>query len=249
MASKPNRRRKAVEPHLDHSRNYQREIHEALAKEREARELIFFDFTVPFFSAAAGSTEPVEIPIRVMTLMDMLTLIQSRSPFLCGGKVQAGDIAHFLWTLCAHWEPCDEAREAFIREISILQHGPFLKEIEEYVDRIFLDAPGGGSTGPAHVSFVASTVHALASKYGWSQAEIFATPLPRIYQYLRCIERENRGGKGMTSRLSGAARSAQLRHLNAIQHPDAKVCERRRTKWKHRQWDDFWAWEAQQACR
>jgi hypothetical protein len=64
-----------------------------------------------------------------------------------------------------------------------------LKQCFAYVDEMMRDAPASavGGSKQSSVSFVAMWCHLVRSAYKCSEHEVLWMPLPKLFQYLRCI--------------------------------------------------------------
>jgi hypothetical protein len=152
---------------------------EALAKERSLRDAAF--------TGAPCTICGIEFP--ALTLQKLAILFQIRSPFFCGGERTPGDISLFLWIASHRYCQDPAAREAYFSEIAAVG-GDWEREINEYLDYCFLDAPavGRGSRHTASdTSFVAGFVDTFGSEYGWLDEKTITRSLPRLYQYLKEI--------------------------------------------------------------
>ena len=143
------------------------------------------------------------IDIRVMTIRDMAALLSVESPFLCGGPKLPADIGVFLWFLSVDYTTDDKpcvfllngkvvemtAREAFMLRIPELPLVETLGAIDEYLDFIFMDSPRGGSGAAPSVSFVARVLDNLMSEYGWTERDALSCPMPRVYQYIKAMDK------------------------------------------------------------
>jgi hypothetical protein len=130
-----------------------------------------------------GAIEFVEL-----TLHRIIMLSMSGSPFWVGGRVSAGDIAHFLWITSPKFSTSETERNSFLGWAAKLDAVKALDSCHQYLDAMTADMPGGkGAPGASPVSWVASIVDALASQYGWRVWEIIEMPCRQIWQLLRCI--------------------------------------------------------------
>jgi hypothetical protein len=166
------------------------------AKEDARREQAFLDL-------------PIDVcgePLRAMTPRDLLMLNGCESPFVCPGEPGAADVALFIWTLHAENDRTDtwrqrRARARMIRRIAPRNFDECVAACHEYVSEIFLDAPQGSvdrsERRPLGTCFIAPLVINIALETGWSQHEIIATSLPRLFQYSKAI-RAREGGKEFT---------------------------------------------------
>lgn len=161
---------------------------DASRQERELREFSFLD--LPYDVAG--------VSVRGMTLDDFSILMAKKTPFICGGIVEREDCALFLWLLSVECEQAisgtekamNAARRAFMKKISALDFDAVKIGIETYIEKMFFDEPRGGkSEGEATYCFQTSFVGYVALHYHWSEKEIRALPLPRLFGYIRQIEK------------------------------------------------------------
>ena len=85
-------------------------------------------------------------------------------------------------------------RRAFVASIAHLPFERAVRAISRYLDRMLIDKPvstENGNFAAPDTSFAAGIIHALASEYGWSQDDVLDVPMPRLFQYLRLIQREH----------------------------------------------------------
>ncbi len=139
-----------------------------------------------------------KVEVRLLTLRMFIQLCAVRSPFLVGGRVGPEHVAQILWRLSPAYDTRTsnpEARRQFVESIAAIPFKSSVRNIGRYIDRMLIDKPpqpaGKLVKGKADTSFAASMVHRLAGEYGWSGEEILELPMPRIFQYLRRIQREN----------------------------------------------------------
>lgn len=128
------------------------------------------------------------LKVNPLNLNHVALLEALGSPYLCGGVPSAEDTAIFLWIVSVQFKAFDiEARDAFVRSIAHMDAELLQAEIASYMDEAWQDSPSGRDNGPAPTSWAAAMVDALACEYGWSEAEIMAIPVKRLFQYLRRI--------------------------------------------------------------
>lgn len=143
-----------------------------------------------------------KVEVRQLTLRMFVQLCAVRSPFLVGGKVGAEHVAQILWRLSPQYETRlsdGEARYNFTLSIAPIPYHSAVRTISRFIDRMLIDKPAvsskrkntGTSTSKIDTSLAASMIHTLAGAYGWETDAILDQPMPRIFQYLRTIRREN----------------------------------------------------------
>lgn len=134
------------------------------------------------------------LSVRAMTARHVALLDMAGSPFVCGGAPAPGRVAQFLWVVSKEFMAGDTAvRDAFVARCKSLPFLDSTRQIEQYVEDAFQDAPPGKRAGERIplVSWVADLVDILASEYGWAEPEILNLPLKRAFQYVRCIQRRH----------------------------------------------------------
>lgn len=150
---------------------------EAIEREQAVREFAFID----------APRDICGVDVLPLTPRNLLLLYRARSPFVCGGPVDAADIALALWTLSAD-RAAGGRRWRFIRRCRKLPYEATASALTEFIADSLQDTPGGASSGgPEYVSWVAAIVHVVASAYGWAEAAILDCPLPRLLQYVNQI--------------------------------------------------------------
>jgi hypothetical protein len=154
---------------------------EALARERELRELAFCGACAPI-----AGVEVVPLTLRRLALLRL-----AHNPFVAGsGPIRAADAALFLWVVSSVFKPADTAaRDAFVKRIAALPTRDVQAGIYEYLHLAFFDLDAGSNQTSAPIaSFEASVVHTLAKEYGWTRDAILDLSLAEISQYLRLID-------------------------------------------------------------
>ncbi len=199
------------------------------AIEREAR--VRQDACIP-----GALTSICGIPVRQMTLDDLVLLDAAGNPFICGGVPDALDIAQLLWILSPQfgefraldgrpfprfraWRE-GRAKARFTRRLRYLGFEESIIGIQSYMDEMFLDTPpsrDGADNDPPIVSFFASIVSVFANRFGWTHADVRKLHIPLLYQYLRLISDRERAEAGISaptfSKFRDRAKSAALRAL------------------------------------
>lgn len=161
---------------------------EAVAHEAQMRELAY-----------VGSAWIVcGVPIATLTPRMMAELFAVGCPFLSGGYPTAESIVHLL-IVCGMSAEDRKSRFKtwrFTRRISKairdLKWGVVecSADVEQYIDAMFQDAPTGGGKSIPYASSVAWLEFSMCGKpWGWSRDTTLDTPIPIIYQQLRCLER------------------------------------------------------------
>ncbi len=150
--------------------------------------------------AFLGLTETIRVPggrtveIQQLTLRMFIQLCAIRSPFMVGGKIMPEHVVQVLWRLSPEYGSNQDARKAFVSAMADLPFLSTIRALQRYFDRMLADKPPTSSRrSDSHpdTSFAASVIHALAKTYGWTDDAILDLPMPRIFQYLRKIRRDN----------------------------------------------------------
>lgn len=132
-------------------------------------------------------------PIRNITPRSLALLSAMRTPFLSGGSITAPVVAQFIWALhrdysVASWWKRRQLRKRLAR-IPIEQCAT---EIFAFLDLTFMDRPTGGKEEKPIASNIAWIVYRFRHEpWRMSERETSNTPLRKLYQELRCWEREN----------------------------------------------------------
>lgn len=178
---------------------------EAVAAEARARALPFLGLPVILCG----------VRVRPISLRDYLRLIHGRSPFVCGGTPDRGDVALFLWTQQAFPVP-GEDREAFVAQLDALDLGELAKACGEFVGEALMDAPKGGGGSAPVVSLGASMVHCLRTAYpGMGRDEVLDADLREVWQAYRLIRRDRDPTAILFNPLSDPIAGEYQRKLNA----------------------------------
>lgn len=139
-------------------------------------------------SAIVGLPERIcGLPVVQLTPWLVEFLIAKGSPFISGGNVTPGAILHFLWILNPRFDPIfNLGGEEFIELNGLtLDYGQARKEISEYMERTFLDAPTGKEELPLYSSAVGIARQLMCDPFRWSEHKALHTPLRKSYQYLK----------------------------------------------------------------
>ncbi len=177
---------------------------EELERERIARNIVYLDGPV----IVCGE------PLRNLTPHLLVTLTVARSPFLVGGHPALAHVAQFLWACHANYAARSWwKRRRLIKLISRFDLSDAVNDIHEFLDLTFMDTPSsiGKSEKP-----IASDVAWLIYRFRnppWNQAEAVTmhTPFRKLYQELRCWQKEN--GAQVNNR-SDIKKSTWLQQLN-----------------------------------
>jgi hypothetical protein len=108
----------------------------------------------------------------------------AKSPFIIGGKVGAVEVAQFLWIVSKSFVPNREKRDDFLQSNLALDVAKARQEIDEYIDRAYLNSPEGKPVCPK-VSPCATYAHAMAGDpYRMPWREVMDTPIAVIHQLM-----------------------------------------------------------------
>lgn len=151
-----------------------------------------------------------------MSSKHLCVLTHCDNAFVSNSRPIPEHVAQFLWCLSPGFSYTDwKARDKFVIGCAGLNFDKSVKEIEDYVEEVFLDSPeGSGERSESIASWIASLVDVLAAEYGWKQKEVVEMPLACVFQYIRVIR--NRTGEKQISfnRLTDSVKTKFLENLN-----------------------------------
>ena len=185
-------------------------LSEAVKRESDIRDVSFLDLT----------TTICGIEIRQMTPLDMMVLDGVGNPLMYGRIPSPVQLSFFLWKLSPKFRNNAPFRRfIFASQVEWGIRGVNLPlavaECRKYIADTFQDAPAGPEEqSTPYAGWCAHIVNNIASSYGWSEAEILNTPLKRLFQYLRCIRRNNNPNAPMFN-ASDKVKGDYLRMQNA----------------------------------
>jgi hypothetical protein len=168
---------------------------------------------------AAFTPAPVEVAgvvLSPLTPAKLAVLESIASPVLAEEFPEPEHLAVFLWYCSEDFCVDLKARNRFLSRIADVDYYKALTEAQDWLASQFEDAPTTGSNDskPSYVSWIASIVDAVASEYGWPEAEIMQIPFQRLTQYLRCI-RMRHDPKAVMFNPSDKVKSEFMRRLNS----------------------------------
>ena len=142
--------------------------------------------------------------LRMMTPQDFLILNGIESPFVCSRDIEATDVVLFLWHLNVKNDGSSSwfnrrRRRQMIKRIIGLQFGECIKQIQNYTDKAFQDAPraseekGERISKPLGTCFLVPLIMRIAKETGWSKDEIMRTPMPQLFQFVKHLNAEALG--------------------------------------------------------
>lgn len=132
-------------------------------------------------------------PIRNITPRSQALLSAMRTPFLAGGAITPAIVAQFLWALHRDYAPSAWWKRRQLRKrLSRIPLDECASQIQAFIDLTFMDAPTGGKEEKPIASSIAWLVYRFRhDPWRMSEQETANTPLRKLYQELRCWEREN----------------------------------------------------------
>jgi hypothetical protein len=104
------------------------------------------------------------------------------------GEITDNHILQFLWIISPEFAPGSEGMKQWLAkdEIANLDLDKAEDEIEEYLDRAFLDAGGGGKSVP-HFSLSADLVTAMSAEpFRWAMEKTLDTDMRITWQLIKC---------------------------------------------------------------
>lgn len=153
------------------------------AREREQanRDLSFLSLPIPLCG----------VVVRQFNLRHLILLGNLDNAFITHTRaVEVGDVAQFLWVVSQDYSLDEKARTKFVKKLREVKFLAAVKEINEYVESAFQDAPAGASaTGTTYTANCASLVELMAHEYGWDDETIMQKPIARLFQYVRVIQK------------------------------------------------------------
>lgn len=192
------------------------------ARESALREQAFIDWRADVLGEA----------LRPITLRDMFLLHGAGNPYIAGGAYpEPGDVLQFLWMLNAEnrggrlrrwWQRRRMIRRVALRAVE--GEGDAMdvwtRAINAYLDDVFIDAPKRSAKDdrPLGVCFVAPMLVRVshyvgnvdpASGKGWMD-----TPIARIFQYIKAMNRAELGKEFKDFSPSDKVMSDWLDHSN-----------------------------------
>lgn len=198
---------------------------EALASERKDRAFVFI-----------GLKEKIcGLDCEYLTPRRLEWLRAFDNPFAVGGdSVPNTAILQFLWVVNPNFTTDKEKRNQFIEGCAGLKIADAPKEIDEYLDRAFLDAPTGKPAVP-YVSVAASLVYSMSrDPFHWTMERTLDTPIQIIYQLLKADDYHN--GRTVHNARSSKIEADWQRGLNVVQHKTGRGLEKAVDKRRKEGW-------------
>lgn len=172
-------------------------------------------------------------PIRNITPRLQAILNAMRTPLLNGGAIAPAIVAQFIWALHRDYEPGAWWKRRQLRNrLSRIPLEDCVHEIEAFMDLTFMDAPVGGREEKPIASSIAWLVYRFRhDPWRMSEYETSNTPLRKLYQELRCWEREN---EKTPANRSDILKTDWLNRLNAWVQEDPVNNQRELDEWNAR---------------
>ena len=192
---------------------------EAVASEIDDRELAFLGLDEDICGVKC-----VPLTLRKLSLLKV-----AKSPFILGGEVETMHIVQFLWIVSKQFSVDATEREAFIGGILELDTEKCIREINEYIDRAFLDIRMGTSKSRPLVSMTATVALEMAGEpFRMNWREVLDTPIAVLFQLMKAHD-ISEGGKPANAR-SDKIRGQWLAEVNAFNREQKAKAEKRRKK-------------------
>jgi len=164
--------------------DFREELEAAYAREREVRD----------YAMLGLPHEVCGIQINPLTLRSYMLLSFLGNPVIVGGQIELSDAAQFLWILSVNYlQPVGGfvqrfksyyRRKRLVRRVAAIQYEELVDEIEDFMEEMFMDCPGGRKDGPPRsISLAAELVNLFRGSF--SRSELLETSLPEIWQHLR----------------------------------------------------------------
>jgi hypothetical protein len=196
------------------------EYEAALASELEDRAFVFLELP----ETICG------VPCEPLTPRRVEWLRLAKSPFIIGGKVGPVEIAQFLWIVSKSFVPNKEKRNDFLQSNLGLDVVQARKDIEEYLDRAYLNAMGSSNQRPC-ISPCASYAYALAGEpYRMPWREVLDTPLGVIFQLLGALDMSQ--GRAMINKRSDKVNNDYAAEMTAWTAKENRKANRKKKEVK-----------------
>jgi hypothetical protein len=143
------------------------------------------------------------------------TLRLDRSPFILGGTIDYLDVAKFLWIVSKCFSHDGKEKNAFFEAIYHLDLDECIADINEYMDRAFLDCPQSGKKDRPLASLSANIYYQMSGEpYRWTLEQTMKAPLAMIFQLIK-VKHIAEKGTGLINRRSDKIRGDYYAELNA----------------------------------
>lgn len=154
-----------------------------VAQEQLARNLVYLDCPETVLGELVRNITP--------HLLAVLTAIQS--PFITGGPIRYPHIAQFIWALHRDYSPNSWwKRYLLTNRLNAFSLEESVRGINAFLDLTFMDAPQSGKDEKPIAANVAWLIYRFRQEpWRMTEEQTKHTPLRKLYQELRCFEREN----------------------------------------------------------
>ena len=127
-----------------------------------------------------------EIECEPLTPRRVEWLRLCKSPFIVGGHAGLAETVQFLWVVSSGFKPSKDARDSFFQRMMQIDIGKARTEIDEYLDRAYLDSSHKSAQSAPMVSSAAYYAHSMASEpFRMSWREVLDTPIAVIHQLVK----------------------------------------------------------------
>ena len=138
------------------------------------------------------------------------------SPFIVGGIVDAAEIARFVWIVSKAFDPSKQV-STFIYEV-IAKFGiqKVREEIDEFIERAYLDSSHRSAQSAPMVSSAAYYAHSMAGEpYRMNWRDVLDTPLAVLHQLIKA--RNESAGEIVANKRSDKVRGDWLQKQQALE--------------------------------
>jgi hypothetical protein len=161
------------------------------------------------------------IPVVPLTLRKIMFLSLSKNDFVSSHNdtISEYSVAEFLWVVSTQFTPANaRARKRFYKSIKRVSIKQAVKEISQYLERSFFDAPIG-STATNHtapkVDWITNCIHRYATHYSFHPDTTLDLPFRQISQLSRCQKGDDPEASKTLANPSDAIAAKHLESLNA----------------------------------
>ena len=149
--------------------------------------------------------------VDLMTPIHLEYLRAAENPFICSGVESVEAAVQFVWIVSKEFNTEKDSVKQFAKKLLDYNYDDLVKDIDDYLERTFLDAPIGKPSEPFY-SMSASLVFSMSDKpFNWSMFQTMNTPLRTIYQLLK-VKSESNGAIVLNKR-SGKVKSDWLDNI------------------------------------
>ena len=138
------------------------------------------------------------------------------SPFIVGGTVGLAEVIQFLWVVSVDFKPSKEARDLFFQRMVKLDFDKARADINEYLDRAYLDSSHRSAQSAPMVSSAAYYAHSMAGEpYRMNWRDVLDTPLAVLHQLIKA--RNESAGEIVANKRSDKVRGDWLQKQQALE--------------------------------